>query len=382
MIEFKIVKKSEKSRARLGVLKTPHGEIETPAFVPVATHASIRTLTAEEAKRAGSQILIANTYHLHIQPGEKIVKDAGGIHKFMTWDLPLMTDSGGFQVFSLGFGMDFGTGKFSEAKTPMPTIKKDANPRSLKITDDGAFFRSHKDGRELFIGPKESIAIQEALDADIMFSFDECTPSNASREYIEASLKRTHRWAKECLAVRKSEQALFGIVQGSHHKDLREESARFIGKMPFDGFGIGGDLGDIKESKKDMFQILNWTLPLLPPEKPRHLLGIGYIEDMEPIIVHGVDLFDCITPTHYARHGTAFTSRGKINIKNAQFRNEYVPLDPECACEVCETYSRAYIAHLFRAGEVSGMRHLTFHNLHFFNRYAAELRDKIARGEL
>jgi len=385
MIRFRITKKSERSRARLGILETPHGTVETPAFVPVATAASLRTLTSEEAAEAGSQLFIANTFHLHVRPGEEIVRNAGGIHRFMNWKRPLMTDSGGFQVFSLGFGRDFDTGKFSKDRTAqggLPEIKRGRNPSSLKITDDGAEFRSPLDGRKLFIGPRESIAIQEAIGADMIFAFDECTPAHASRGYIEHSLARTHRWAKDCLAAKKSEQALFGIVQGSHFEDLRKESAGFIGALPFDGFGIGGDLGDIKESKREMFQILEWTVPLLPDEKPRHLLGIGYPEDMEPIITHGIDLFDCITPTHFARRGVAFTREGRLNLRQKRFLSEFQALDDTCACGVCGAYSRAYIAHLIRAREITGLRLLTYHNLFFWNTLVARLREKIARGEL
>ncbi len=385
MIRFRITKKSEKSRARLGVLETPHGDVETPAFVPVATAGSLRTLTSEEAADVGSQLFISNTFHLHLRPGEDVLRAAGGLHTFMQWKRPLMTDSGGFQVFSLGFGRDYDTGKFGKDRiggNPLPVIQKGRNPRSLKITDEGAFFHSPLNGSTLFLGPKESIAIQEAIGADIMFAFDECTPSHASREYIEHSLRRTHLWAKECLTARKSSQALFGIVQGSHWKDLREESTRIIGALPFDGFGIGGDLGDIKESKKTMFDILEWTIPALPEEKPRHLLGIGYLEDMEPIVAHGIDLFDCITPTHYARRGTAFTSEGRIDFNKSRYLLEHVALDSTCACATCATYSRAYIAHLIRAREITGLRLLTYHNLFFWNEYVARIREKIARNEL
>lgn len=385
MIQFRTTKKSAKSRARLGVLETPHGAVETPAFVPVATAATLRTLTSEEAAETGSQILIANTFHLHLRPGEGVVHDAGGLHKFMQWKRPLMTDSGGFQVFSLGFGRDYESGKFSKTTpdgNPLPTIKKDANPRSLKITDEGAYFRSPLNGDLLFLGPKESIAIQEAIGADIIFAFDECTPAHASRAYIEKSLERTHEWAKMCLAAKKSEQALFGIVQGSHFEDLRAESAKFISGLPFDGFGIGGDLGDMKGDKAEMRQILDWTIPLLPDEKPRHLLGIGYLDDLEPVIAKGVDLFDCITPTHFARHGIAWTSEGRLDLNKARFLKEHSALDPACPCSVCATYSRAYIAHLIRANEITGLRLLTYHNLSLWNRQVAYIRDKIARDEI
>jgi queuine tRNA-ribosyltransferase len=318
MIEFSILKNSKCSKARLGVLKTPHGEIMTPAFVPVATNAAVKALRSDEIAATKTQILIANTYHLHLMPGEKVVKNAGGLHSFMNWQGPLMTDSGGFQVFSLGFGKDLGVGKVTKYPSKIErAITKGNQPKFLKITDDGVQFRSPLDGAELFLGPRESIAIQEKLGADIIFAFDECTPPKVTREYMRQSLARTNAWAKKCLAAKKTKQALYGIVQGSSYEDLRKESARAINKMDgFDGFGIGGDLGDSRTGSR---AILQWTLPLLDPAKPRHLLGIGYLEDMENIIQGGVDTFDCTVPTHYARRGVAFTSGGRINMARRNF---------------------------------------------------------------
>ena len=381
MISFSVIKKSKKSRARLGILTTPHGEIETPAFVGVATNATIKGLRSDEVVRTNTQILISNTYHLHIEPGESAVAKAGGINRFMQWPRPTMTDSGGFQVFSLGFGRDLGVGKttkFFPGKLEK-LVDRNAQPNHVKITDDGVFFRSPLSGKELFLGPRESIRIQEKIGADIIFAFDECTPSGATRPYIVTSSDRTHRWAKMCLQARKTDQALYGIVQGSHYKDLREESARIIGGMEFDGFGIGGDLGIPKKGTAD---VLRWTLPFLDERKPRHLLGIGHLDDIEAIVREGVDTFDCTVPTHYARRGVAFTSSGRVDLTKASFVNDRRPLDPKCDCLVCANYGRNYIAHLIRAQEITGGALLTFHNLFFFNAFVAKVRERIKKGLL
>jgi queuine tRNA-ribosyltransferase/7-cyano-7-deazaguanine tRNA-ribosyltransferase len=381
MIRFSILKKSKKSRARLGILKTPHGEVETPAFVPVATNATIKGLRGDEVLRTNTQIIISNTYHLHLAPGENVVKKAGGLNKFMNWPRPTMTDSGGFQVFSLGFGRDLGVGKVTKFFPGRleRLVEKNAQPNHVRITDEGVHFRSPLSGKEMFLGPKESIKIQEKIGADIIFAFDECTPPGATRPYIVTSSERTHRWAKECLKARKTKQALYGIVQGSHFKDLRQESARVIGKMDFDGFGIGGDLG---ESKKGTVDVLKWTLPLLNEKKPRHLLGIGHLEDIELIVKQGVDTFDCTVPTHYARRGIAFTSAGRVDLTKSAMLNDKNPIDAKCDCLVCADYRRNYIAHLIRANEITGGALLTFHNLYFFNAYVAQVREKIRRGIL
>ena len=375
MIEFQIQKTSRHSRARIGTIKTPHGEIETPCLVPVATQAVVKTLTSEEAKAAKCQLLIANTFHLHLKPGEGIVKRAGGLHDFMNWDRPLMTDSAGYQVFSLGFGKDLGVGKIGKGKT----VKLGTQPRSLKITNEGVTFQSPVDGRRLFIGPAESIRIQEALGADIILAFDECTPPSADYSYTKRSLTRTHRWAETCLHARRSRQALFGIVQGGRFRELRVASAKFIGRLPFDGFGIGGEFG---ASKTTMVRMLRWVIKELPPEKPRHLLGIGHLEDIPKIIAEGVDTFDCTLPTHYARHGVAFTSSGRLDLNKSAFLKDQQKLDPRCNCEVCTNYSRAYITHLLRAKEITPLRLLTFHNLFFFNSFVEKIRRGIKRGKL
>jgi len=389
-MKFTILKKSKKSRARLGILETEHGVVETPSLVPVATRAVVKTLTSEEVKATKSQILIANTFHLHLRPGEDIIKSQGGIHKFSKLPVPIMTDSGGFQVFSLGFGRDTKVGKVLKIFPGNPStslrVKIGSQPQFLKITDEGVHFQSPVDGKKLFLGPKESIKIQEKIGADVIFSFDECTSPLSDRKYIEESLKRTHIWAKisltEALRLRsgrKLPQAIFGIVQGSSFKDLREESSRYINSLGFDGYGIGGDLGSTKE---DMKNILSWTTPHLNENKPRHLLGIGYLEDIEAIIKQGVDLFDCTVPTHYGRRGIAFVSSGKLNLRQAIYFKDKKPLDKNCGCDVCNNYSRSYISHLFKAEEITGMRLLTFHNLYFFNTFVEGVREKIKKGIL
>ena len=378
MLEFKILKKSKKSNARLGVLKTSHGVVETPALVAVATQAVVKTLTSEEAKQAKSRILIANTFHLHLKPGEKSVKSFGGLHKFMNWDRPLMTDSGGFQVFSLGFGRDHGVGKILKKKS-QSSISAGDQPQKIKITSDGVLFNSPIDGRKIFLGPKESIKIQQSLGADIIFAFDECTSPLANYEYTKKSLIKTHRWAKICLENKPAKQALFGITQGGKFKDLRIESAKFIGSLPFDGFGIGGEFGG---DKNTMIKMLDWTIKELPEEKPRHLLGIGHLEDIPKIIKSGVDTFDCIVPTHYARHGYAFTSEGRLDMSKSKLLKDKNPIDKKCSCFVCQNYSRGYIAHLLKAKEITPLKLLTFHNLYFFNSYIEKIRSDIKKGRI
>jgi len=393
MIEFKVLKKSKKSGARLGVLKTPHGEVMTPAIVPVATLAAVKALRSDEIAATGTQLLISNTYHLHLQPGEKIVKAAGGINKFMNWPKPTMTDSGGFQVFSLGFGRDLGVGKKSIKYYPGKlerAIEKGSQPNNVRMTEEGVHFRSPMTGDELFLGPETSIAIQQQLGADIMYAFDECPPPGATHMYMKQSLARTHRWAKRSLAARTSAQALYGIVQGADFEDLRKEGARTITRMDgFDGFGIGGDIG---ESKDESRKILQWVIPLLDQKRPRHLLGMGHLEDIELIMKGGVDTFDCTVPTHYARRGIAFVNKksgvrggvheGRVDFTKAALLKEKGPIDATCECMVCQKYQRAYIAHLVRANEITGGALITFHNLFFFNAYVAKMREKIAKGTL
>lgn len=412
VIEFKIIKRSKRSKARLGLLKTKHGVIETPCLVPVATQAVVKTLSSEEVKETKSRILICNTYHLHLKPGEDLIGKAGGLHRFMNWPGPLMTDSGGFQVFSLGFGKDYGTGKILKRKnsgegeedkfssSPFAAAREigyGQQPKLLKITPEGVHFRSFLDGRKIFLGPQESIKIQEKLGADIIFAFDECTSPIADYEYTKKSLERTHKWALESLKAKGHKlktQSLFGIVQGGRFKDLRIQSAKFMGSLPFDGFGIGGEFGD---DKKKMLDMLNWVIKELPEVKPRHLLGIGYPEDIPKIIKRGVDLFDCNVPTHYARRGIAFVSQalakgreedlpssnssGKLDLGQARFLKDKNPLDKKCSCPVCQNYKRNYISHLLRAKEITALKLLTFHNLYFFNSFVEKIRKGIKQGK-
>jgi len=380
-MEFSVLKNSTKTRARLGILKTSHGEVETPALVPVATQGAVKALTNELAEKANCQLLIANTFHLHLRPGEQVVKKMGGLHKFMNWRRPLMTDSGGFQVFSLGFGRDYGMGKILKEKEKSGRkIVAGQKPAFLKITPDGVYFYSPIDGRKLFMGPRESMAIQKALGADIIFAFDECTSPIADREYTIAALKRTHRWAQICKEeTRDKRQALFGVVQGGKFADLRKESAKFIAAQQFDGIGIGGEFGDDKATMSKMLKVV---VAELPSELPRHLLGIGHPEDIERIVKEGIDTFDCTVPTHYARHGTAFTSKGRIDINKSAYLKDAKPLDPACECFVCRDHSRSYLCHLFRSREMTAGTLLTFHNLFYFNKLVADIRTKIKNGRL
>ncbi len=378
MIDFKIVKRSKKSRARVGVLKTPHGEVETPAFVGVATLGNIKTLSSDEAAATGLQMAICNTFHLHLRPGESVIEKAGGLNKFADLPFPTMTDSGGFQVFSLGFGFDANSSKISKTELKKD-VKVGSAPKNIKITEHGVHFLSPVDGRKIFLGPKQSIAIQEKLGADIILAFDECPPPNADKRYLIKSLERTHRWAQECLDAKRSKQALYGIVQGSRFKDLRVASARAIGAMPFAGFGIGGEFG---AKKGEMVKMLRWVFDELPEAKPRHLLGIGYPEDILSIIKAGVDTFDCIVPTHYGRRGIAFTSSGRVDLTKIKRLNEFKPLDKKCSCPVCANYTRAYLSHLVRAKEITGLKLLTEHNLFWFNSLVAKYREDIKKGKI
>lgn len=381
-VTLEILKRSKKSRARLGLLKTPHGDVQTPALVTVATQATIKALTVEQAQSAGSQMLICNTFHLHLKPGEQVVKNAGKLHKFMKWNRPLMTDSGGFQVFSLGFGRDLKVGKIQKKSTSgiaKAKVVAKQQPKLLKITEAGVTFSSYLDGRKIFMGPEESMKIQSAIGADIIFAFDECTPPTADKEYTAISLERTHRWAQRSLDAHDPKQALFGVVQGGKYKDLRAKSAQVIGAMDFDGFGIGGEFGDEKKTMTDMLKVV---MPHLPEHKPRHLLGIGHPDDIVRIIKEGVDTFDCTVPTQYGRHGSAFTSTGRVEIHNARYITDKKPLDRKCPCPTCTGYSRAYLSHLFRAKEILGQSLLTQHNLWFFNAMVAKAREDIKKGKI
>lgn len=380
--EFKIIKKSKKSRARLGIIETPHGVIHTPAFVSVATQASVKSLTPEDLKNLGAEVVLANTYHLYLRPGAEIIKKARGLHEFMNWQGPTMTDSGGFQVFSLGWGQVHKIGKigffpeieevrearpFKEAGLPTPKL--------VKINDNGVEFTSHLDGSKHFFTPEKSIEIQEKLGADIIFAFDECTSPLASYDYTKKSLKKTHQWAIRCLKAKKrKDQALFGIVQGGEYRDLREQSAKLISSLPFDGIGIGGSLG---KTKKDMLKILKWLPPLLPEEKPRHLLGIGKTEDLENCVKLGMDLFDCVWPTRLARRGTLLLKKERLNIENSEYIRDFRPIEKDCLCYACQNFTRAYLSHLFRAKELLAYRLATIHNLYFTLKLMENIRNAI-----
>ncbi|MFA6273307.1 MAG: tRNA guanosine(34) transglycosylase Tgt [Candidatus Paceibacterota bacterium] len=405
-MNFKILKRKKNSLARAGVLETPHGNIETPAFIAVGTQATVKSLSPEQVKNIGIQVVLANTYHLYLKPGAEVIEKAGGIHKFMNWQGPTMTDSGGFQVFSLGaaFGNktskialgEGGTAKFFPLN-PSPQsgvgsdeIKNSQNspspdfpvpPKLVQIDEDGVDFRSVVDGSKHRFTPEKSIEIQQKIGADIIFAFDECTSPTASYEYQKEAMARTHRWARRCflqgLTLNREKgrtfiPALFGIVQGGRHEDLRKESAKIIGSMDFDGFGIGGSF-----NKEDIGTAVRWVNEILPEEKPRHLLGIGEPEDLIEAIENGCDTFDCVTPTRMGRNGSLYTSSGKINILNAKFREDFSPIQKDCHCYTCQNYTKAYLAHLFRAQEMFAATLASIHNLYFISKLVADARQKI-----
>ncbi len=398
---FEIKSRDPTSRARAGILHTAHGDIETPAFMPVATQASVKALTPEDLENLGAQLLIANTYHLALRPGAEQIAALGGLHTFMNWTHPLMTDSGGFQVFSLGAAIRDGVGKIADIfpdetptpRSPLPLgerkgVREKGEPL-CQIDADGVTFRSHLDGTLLRLTPEHSMQIQHHLGADLILAFDECTSPLDSYEYTREALARTHRWAERCVEqdakTRREYQSLFGIVQGGAYRDLREESARFIGGLPFAGLAIGGSLG---KSKKDMHAILDWTIPLLPDAKPRHLLGIGELQDMVEAIARGVDLFDCAAPTRWARNGALVVPREqadnaeqRINISNARFAGDRAPIDPTCDCYTCRHFSRAYLHHLHRARELIYYRLASIHNLRFIMRFMRDLRAAIGSAK-
>ena len=387
MFSFKIIKKDKNTRARLGILKTPHGIIHTPNIAIVATKGSIRGISFDLARKFGGEIFMINTFHFFHNDRYKIVEKFGGLHKFLNINYPLMTDSGGFQVFSLGFGLEHGVGKVAdifplEARNHNKSLGV-ARPKGkslVKIFEEGVEFVSPYDGKKLFLSPELSIKIQKILKADIIFAFDECTSPLSSYEYTKQAMKRTHRWALRCLEEFKGtkNQVMFGIVQGGEYEDLRKESAQFINSLPFFGFGIGGSLG---KSKKDIIKVLNWTIPLLDENKPRHLLGIGEVDDIFHSIEQGIDLFDCIIPTRWARHGTGFTYKGRINLKSSKYITDKKPIDPECKCNVCQKYSRAYICHLLKEKEIYGIILLTEHNVFWILNLFKEIRKALKNNQ-
>ena len=382
MMKFRILKKSKNSRARRGIIETKHGVIETPAFIPVGTQATVKGMTVDQLKSIGHQSLLCNTYHLYLRPGDKIIKKMGGLHKFINWDRPIFTDSGGFQVFSLGYGLEHGGGKvasmFPEEKGGVlhgETKHFSKKEKLTRITENGVEFRSHLDGSLHFLTPEKSIEIQRNLGADLIFAFDECTSPLHDYAYTKKSLARTHRWAKRSLAAfQGGDQALYGIIQGGAFRDLREEAANFISNMDFDGIGIGGALGN---TKKEMYKILGWITPLLPENKSRHLLGIGAPDDIVQAVKLGVDTFDCVAPTRMGRNGGAILAKGYLDLKSGRHLKDKNPIDKKCGCYTCQNYTRAYLAHLFRAHEMLGPILATIHNLWFMEQLMNKIRQSI-----
>lgn len=354
-VTYELIKECGRTKARLGKLHTSHGVIDTPIFMPVGTQATVKAMTPEELREMNAQIILSNTYHLYLRPGAELIREAGGLHRFMNWDRPILTDSGGFQVFSLG---------------PL-----------RKITEDGVSFKSHLDGSTHFMSPETSIEVQMALGSDIVMAFDECAPHPSTWEYTVAALERTTCWAARCKdALHREDQALFGIVQGGMYKDLRERSARELVDIDFPGYGIGGL--SVGEPKPLMYEMLEYTIPVLPADKPRYLMGVGSPDCLIEGVMRGVDMFDCVLPTRIARNGTAMTSEGKVVIKNADNARDFRPLDIECSCYTCRNYSRAYIRHLFKAEEILGLRLMTIHNLHFLLTLMENIRQAIADDTL
>jgi queuine tRNA-ribosyltransferase len=350
-MRFEALKRDVKTKARLGVCHTAHGSFQTPAFMPVGTQATVKGMTPEELQELGAEIILANTYHLYLRPGHERVRRFGGLHPFMHWNRPLLTDSGGFQVFSLN--------------------------SLVKVSRDGVEFQSHLDGSRHFLGPEKAIEIQQALGADIIMCLDECTSYPATHETAERSLQITLEWARRCQeAHRAPEQALFGIVQGGMYADLRERSAEALIQIGFDGYALGGL--SVGEDKDTMFRVVAHTAPLLPEDRPRYLMGVGLVEDILEAVQQGVDMFDCVLPTRNARNGALFAHFGKIIIKNAKYADDPLPVDPECSCYTCRNYSRAYLRHLFLAEEILALRLNTIHNLHFYLQFMREIRQALA----
>ena len=350
-IKYELIKANK--TARHGILHTNYGSYETPMFMPVGTLANVKTLVPEELKAMNSAVILSNTYHLWLRPGEAIVEKAGGLHKFMNYDGPILTDSGGFQVFSL------------------------AKNKKKDITEEGVHFKSHIDGRDLFLTPEKSIEIQNKLDSDIAMSFDECPPASATHEYLKNSLERTLRWAKRGKDVHNNEnQSLFGIVQGGPYEDLRKQSATETVKMDFDGYSIGGVAND-GESKEDMYKAIDYSVPYLPENKLRYLMGVGEPLDILEGVERGVDIFDCVLPTRIARHGNAFTRNGRMNIKNSKYKEDFTPIEENCDCYACKNYTKAYIRHLINVDETFGQRLLSIHNIRFLIKMTEEIRKAI-----
>lgn len=351
MLKLNIVKTDGNARACL--LETDRGLIRTPAFMPVGTVGTVKAMSPDELKEIGAEIILSNTYHLYLRPGHKTIETLGGLHKFMNWDRPILTDSGGFQVFSLS--------------------------ALRKIEDNGVHFKSHLDGSMHFIGPKEAMEIQSSLGSDIAMVLDDCTPYPSSYEYAMNSLFRTIQWAVQCKELQREGQALFGIVQGSLYEDLRKKSVEELADIGFDGYAAGGL--SVGEPKEDMHRMIYFTAPLLPVEKPRYLMGIGELGDVMKAVDAGFDMFDCVMPTRNARNGTLFTSVGKISIKREEFKFDKGPLDPECECYTCRNYSKGYLRHIFLSKEILSMRLNTIHNLYFYLNFFRDMRKSILDGK-
>ncbi len=349
---YELLHVCKQSGARLGVLHTPHGDIPTPIYMPVGTAACVKAMTPREMEEIGTKILLSNTYHLHLRPGEDLIREAGGLHTFMDWHGPILTDSGGFQVFSL------------------------AGIR--KIKEEGVTFQSHLDGSKQFIGPETSMDIQQALGSDIAMAFDVCSPYPCDRKTAQEAMERTHRWAERCKAHHtREDQALFGIVQGAFYKDLRVESAKALRDMDFIGYGIGGL--SVGEPKPVMYEMLDEIRPYMPERKPRYLMGVGTPDCFVEAVLRGVDMFDCVLATRIARNGTVLTGKGRVVVKNAQYARDFTPIDENCDCYTCTHFTRAYVRHLLRSGEITGGRLASIHNLRFLIHMMEEIREAIAQ---
>ena len=355
-IKYRLIKKEKHTGARLGEIITPHGTFPTPMFMPVGTQASVKSIAPEELDAMGANIILSNTYHLWLRPGEDLVEEAGGLHKFMNWNKGILTDSGGFQVFSL------------------------ADLRNIK--EEGVYFRNHLNGQKLFLSPEKAINIENALGADIIMSFDECPPFFESYDYIKKSVERTSRWAERGLKAHKypDRQGLFGIVQGWGHKDLRQQSARDLVSLDFPGYSIGGL--SVGESKAEMNNVLEFTTPLLPENKPRYLMGVGSPDALIDGVIRGVDMFDCVLPTRIARNGTCMTSHGRLVVKNAKYARDFTPIDDNCNCYTCRNFTRAYVRHLLKADETFGLRLTSYHNLYFLINLMKQVREAIMNDNL